>query len=161
MNCKKELKKKKKWQTYRKENLRLISTAQQPDNKTYRKLSHGNVGKHKHSDRFWKTKTTKCKRIKTKQGVEMKKHTLVDGGEKMDPKIPEEEEGWDSLDPKSSEVNEEQVPFCLFPSISTHNSKTKTFLYENHKFESKVRVWGSFKYRQPHKNTPTTDWKRP
>ena len=35
----------------------------------------------------------------------------------MDPKIPEEEEGRDSLDPKSSEVNEEEAPFCLFPSI--------------------------------------------
>lgn len=63
----------------------------------------------------------KAKESKQNKVLKLNTHTLDDGGEKMDPKIPEEEEGRDSLDPKSSEVNEEEAPFCLFPSILPKN----------------------------------------
>lgn len=43
-------------------------------------------------------------------------HTL-DDGENIDSKIPEAGGGCDSLDPKSSEVKEEEEPICFFPSI--------------------------------------------
>lgn len=57
--------------------------------------------------------------------------TLGDGGENIEPKISEVEDGWwDSLDPKSSEVNEEEVPFWFFPSILSLKKKK-----ENHSIE--------------------------
>lgn len=39
----------------------------------------------------------------------------LEGGEKIEPKIPEEEE--DSLEPNNSFVNEEEEPVCFLPSI--------------------------------------------
>lgn len=42
----------------------------------------------------------------------------MDGGGKIDAKIPEELDGGDSLVPKSSEVNEEDEPTCLLPSMA-------------------------------------------
>lgn len=64
-----------------------------------------------------KTKPNTSMKIKKKL-LKWKHHTLEDG-ENRDPKIPEEEEeeGWDWLDPKSSEVKEEEEFTCFFPSI--------------------------------------------
>ena len=59
--------------------------------------------------------------------------TLGDWGENIDPKIPEEGDVWGSLDPKSSEVNEEEVPFCFLASILfLPLTKSLKPLYENH-----------------------------
>lgn len=67
----------------------------------------------------------------------MKKQiTFGDGGEKIDPKIPEEGEGCDSLEPKSSAVKEEEVPFCFFSSILFLPLYKP--LYENQYFKSEL-----------------------
>lgn len=75
--------------------------------------------------------------------------TLGDGGENIEPKISEVEDGWwDSLDPKSSEVNEEEVPFWFFPSILSLKKKKKTTLSKSIP-QLKVRA---FLYSKIHQN---------
>lgn len=41
----------------------------------------------------------------------------LEEGENIEPRIPEDEDGCESLEPKSSEVREEYEPTCLLPSI--------------------------------------------
>ena len=60
----------------------------------------------------------------------------LDEGAKIDPKIPEDEEPEDSLEPKRSEVKEdfeEQPPTCFLPSISIYLyfSSSQSFLSIN------------------------------
>lgn len=67
-------------------------------------------------------------------------NTTFDEGANIDPKIPDEDE--DSLEPKSSEVKEEDDPICLLPSIfsviSTQNPPPLLSLYIPQSLKGKV-----------------------